>query len=157
MNKPETPENNKDEIARENIQRRVDNLFTNQELPAYTSLSEVAAMKDRIQELEKKLLVAEDQNQQAKEIKFNQTDNYLSSSNTAGQGSDKQKVGFLRSLLTAPSFGDLAKNRVARLQHQILLGLFFTGVFALIILIATWSATSTISSRMRRIRSSITN
>ncbi len=146
MNKPETPENNKDEIARENIQRRVDNLFTNQELPAYTSLSEVAAMKDRIQELEKKLLVAEDQNQQAKEIKFNQTDNYLSSSNTAGQGSDKQKVGFLRSLLTAPSFGDLAKNRVARLQHQILLGLFFTGVFALIILIATWSATSTISS-----------
>lgn len=134
-----------------NMQGRINNMFSNQDLPAYTSLSEVAAMKAHIKELEKKLLDVEmpssrsDQDQQVKEIKPSQTDKYLSSS-IIPQETSKQKVGFLRDLLSAPTFGDLAKNRIARLQHQILLGLMFTGSLALILLIATWSATSTISS-----------
>jgi hypothetical protein len=120
-----------------NMQGRINNMFSNQDLPAYTSLSEVAAMKAHIQELEKKLLAADispssakDQGQQVKEIKPTQTDKYLSTStptNTVQQETSTQKVSFLRSLLTAPTFGDLGKNRIARLQHQILLGLIFSG------------------------------
>lgn len=143
-----------------NMQGRINNMFSNQDLPAYTSLSEVASMKARIQELEKKLSgvdvssVSDDSNQDipARKLKPVTPVKPISSVNTSTLSATSQEqaapknVSFLRSLFSAPTFGDLGKNRIARLQHQVLLGLLFSGALALFLLIATWSATSTITS-----------
>jgi signal transduction histidine kinase/HAMP domain-containing protein len=55
MKTPQTPKDNNDEIAKVNIQKRLDNLYSKQELPSHASLHEVDAMKARISELEAKL------------------------------------------------------------------------------------------------------
>lgn len=59
---------------------------------------------------------------------------------------NQKRAGFISRILTPPTFGDLAKDRIASLQHRILLGLILTGILAIILIIATWSATSTITS-----------
>jgi signal transduction histidine kinase/PAS domain-containing protein len=144
-----------DQTLDNNMQGRINNLFSNQDLPAYTSLSEVTAMKEHIQELEKKILSLTMPNAASVEGGLAQSTTPSSANHVPFQRLNvtepphqavAQKPGFLRSLLSAPTFGDLAKNRIASLQHKILLGLIFTGALALIILIATWSATSTITS-----------
>src|SRR5688572_7255422 len=147
-----------DQTLDNNMQGRINKMFSNQDLPAYTSLSEVTAMKEHIQELEKKVLALSIPTSMQKDGELppaigpsprNQGNPGWTSSGMdviEPQETTVQKPGFLRGLLSAPTFGDLAKNRIASLQHKILLGLFFTGVLALIILIATWSPTSTITS-----------
>jgi signal transduction histidine kinase/PAS domain-containing protein len=147
-----------DQTLDNNMQGRINKMFSNQDLPAYTSLSEVTAMKEHIQELEKKVLALSIPTSMQKDGELspaigpsprNQDYPGLTSSGlniSEPQQTTEQKPGFLRGLLSAPTFGDLAKNRIASLQHKILLGLIFTGALALIILIATWSATSTITS-----------
>ncbi|MEO5886930.1 MAG: hypothetical protein ABIQ77_04625, partial [Anaerolineales bacterium] len=59
MKTPRTPQDNNDEIARENNQKRLDNLYSNQEPPSPASISEVEAMKARISELEARLAMQE--------------------------------------------------------------------------------------------------
>jgi PAS domain S-box-containing protein len=147
-----------DQTLDNNMQGRINKMFSNQDLPAYTSLSEVTAMKEHIQELERKVLALSIPTSMQKDGELpsaggsspiNQGNPVLTSSGLnmiEPQQTTEQKPGFLRGLLSAPTFGDLAKNRIASLQHKILLGLLFTGVLALIILIATWSPTSTITS-----------
>jgi len=52
MNKHQTPSRHSDEAAKENLRKRLNNLFTGQEPPSYESIREVEAMKARISELE---------------------------------------------------------------------------------------------------------
>lgn len=54
-----------------------------------------------------------------------------------GQG--QKEEGFLRKLLRAPTFDDAAKNRVAGLQHKILVALILSGLLTCIALVLTWS------------------
>ena len=56
MSDDQTPKKPNDEFANENMQKRVNSLFSGNELPAYESMREVDAMKSRIRELETKLL-----------------------------------------------------------------------------------------------------
>src|SRR5215207_1985781 len=54
MKTPPTPQN-QDEFAEENMQKRLKNMFSGQELPSYANIREVEAMKARITELEAEL------------------------------------------------------------------------------------------------------
>lgn len=160
MKTPQTPKDNKDEIAKENIQKRLDNLYSNQELPSPASIHEVDAMKARISELEAKLALHELKGfePQASPIEKNLIHQSMASEilspdmeNAKKTSSEKtsihqpiskpeqKKPGFLKDLLRAPTFADFAKNRVASLQHRILLGLFFVSILGIFTLILTGS------------------
>ncbi|HRJ75385.1 MAG TPA: hypothetical protein PLX90_05265, partial [Anaerolineales bacterium] len=58
MNENQLPDNPNKESADEHMQKRINDLFAGQELPAHASLQEVEAMRSRIVELEEKLLQA---------------------------------------------------------------------------------------------------
>ena len=51
MNTPPTPQDH-DDFADENMQKRLKNMFSEQEPPAFASMREVEAMQQRIRELE---------------------------------------------------------------------------------------------------------
>ena len=160
MKTPQTPKDNNDEIAKENIQKRLDNLYSKQELPSHASIHEVDAMKARISELEAKLALQEltGFEPQASPIEKNlihqsmaseilspdmenakKTSPEKTSINQPISKPEQKKPGFLRDLLRAPTFADFAKNRVASLQHRILLGLFFVSILGIFTLILTGS------------------
>ena len=56
--------------------------------------------------------------------------------------SEQRKEGFFPGLLRAPKFGNPAKDRIASLQHNILIGLFITGILGSSISLAFWSDNS---------------
>ena len=60
------------------------------------------------------------------------------STGASGQG----KGGSWRSLLRAPKFGNAAKDRIAGLQYNILIGLFITGILGVSVSLAFWTSTS---------------
>ncbi|MBL8049735.1 MAG: hypothetical protein JNM46_00805, partial [Anaerolineales bacterium] len=153
MNDNQKPNN---ESADDPIQKRIDNLFAGQDLPAHASLKEVEAMKNRIAELEAELLsVSSTQalihsNKPSSEVSTISSDTLSSINETESQSTstafEQPKSGFLRRLFRAPVFDDLAKNRIAGLQHKILVGLTSTSILTLIILLLTISATTTATS-----------
>lgn len=118
------------------MKKRIDEMFSGQNLPSYASISEVEAMQNRIRELEEKL------QQSAKPVATE-----LKLENVIPVAEEKtveapHKSGFLRNLLTPPVFGDLAKDRIAKLQHQILLGIVSTAILALIAIFINWNGTN---------------
>jgi PAS domain S-box-containing protein len=160
MKTPQAPKDNNDEIAKENIQKRLDNLYSKQELPSHASISEVDAMKARINELEAKLALQElagfepqaspiekslIHQSRALEILSQDMENAKKPSSEKTSihqpfpKPERKKTGFFRDLFRAPTFADIAKNRVAGLQHRILLGLFFVSLLSIITLILTGS------------------
>ena len=151
MNDHQKPNNPNNDPANENIQKRIDNLFAGQELPAHASLKEVEAMKTRIAALEAELLSASTPKEASSEVGIIDTNDNLSSINEVesqptSKEFEQKKSGFLRSLFRAPTFGDPSKNRIASLQHKILIGLTFTSILATIILLLTITATTTATS-----------
>jgi putative methionine-R-sulfoxide reductase with GAF domain len=58
---------------------------------------------------------------------------------------EQRKGGFFRDLLRAPKFGDPAKDRIAGLQHIVLMGMFFTLLLGLGISILFWTGSPTAS------------
>jgi len=147
MNENQLPDNPNKESADEHMQKRINDLFAGQELPAHASLQEVEAMRSRIVELEEKLLQASSKPQVSNSI-VEVADSFssdISVENSQKETSEK-KSGFLARIFRAPTFGDLSKNRVASLQHKILLGLTFTSILAFTILLLTITATTTVTS-----------
>src|SRR3972149_4887152 len=55
---------------------------------------------------------------------------------------EQRKGGFFRDLLRAPKFGNPAKDRIAGLQQNILMGLLFTSLLGIGISLAFWSNSS---------------
>ena len=62
--------------------------------------------------------------------------------NTHKEG--QKAKGFIRNLLLAPVFEDLAKQRLASLQYKILTALLITNVLAIIALFAAWNGTQSL-------------
>jgi signal transduction histidine kinase len=138
---------NPDDAANGKMQKRIKDLFSNQEPPSYESIRDVEAMKARIKELEAKLLETPGTNRprSSSSAMDNQYSNEIANLSIVRE-TEPKKAGFLTSLLRAPTFGDPSKNRIANLQHKILMGLTFTSVLALIILLLTITATTTATS-----------
>ena len=146
MNTPQTPKDNNDKAADEKMQKRLGSLYSKQDLPTPASISEVETMKARIRELEAKLLeLSSYRSRNINSQTDSQYSNEIANPSTAKEKEQKQ-ANSLTSLLRAPVFGDISKNRIASLQHKILVGLTFTSVLALIILLLTITATTTATS-----------
>ncbi|MBL8076335.1 MAG: GAF domain-containing protein [Anaerolineales bacterium] len=142
------------------MQNRINNMFSNQELPTYIGLRQVEEMKAHIQELEAKVLALS--TPPAVHDATIPPELGKPSSATTGflpvpeeqtepmsPGETNQKsASLIRRILTAPTFGNLAVDRIASLQHKILLGLITTGVIGIIVLIATWNASPTAPSAL---------
>jgi diguanylate cyclase (GGDEF)-like protein/PAS domain S-box-containing protein len=58
-------------------------------------------------------------------------------------GQQQKQAGFLRNLLRAPTFEDVTQDRIARLQHRILLGMILICLLAFIVFFITWSENPT--------------
>src|SRR5688572_15438036 len=150
MANTQTPKDHEDAGMKNNIRNKFEKIFSDQELPSHASITEVEAMKTRVRELEAKLLEFSSYNIPSSPKNINsdidsQYSNEIANPSIAKE-KEQKKTSFLTSLLRAPIFGDISKNRIASLQHKILLGLTFTSVLALIILLLTLSATSTATS-----------
>ena len=138
-----------EKAAQADIQKRVEGLFMGEEFPASESIGQVEALKARVLELEARL-----QKQQSVEVKPAPVPVGSPASepgpSLTGNTSpkpvlpepEKKKRGFFRDLLQAPKFGNLAKDRIANLQQNILMGLFLVTLLALIVNVATWSGKS---------------
>ena len=152
----QTPKDNKDNATREKMEKRVKNLFTEQEPPSFASLREVEAMKARISELEAQLasqtvevvapsaLITETSDQVGTQ-EITQT---LVPSNAQPLTKpvipvvkEQAPTGFWRRLLHAPAFGDHVMDRVANLQYKILAGLFISIPLGVITLLLSWNGT----------------
>jgi signal transduction histidine kinase len=150
MNENQLPEKPNNKPADDHMQARINNLFAGQELPAHASLQEVEAMRNQIVELEEKLvkLSSKSQHQEVSDSKVDVADTFSSSTpeENTSKGISEKKSGFLARIFHAPTFSDLSKNRVASLQHKILLGLTFTSILTTIILLLTITAITTATS-----------
>lgn len=140
----QTPKDHNDKAHNDNIRKRLDNLYSKQELPTHASISDVESMKARIRELEAKLLEFSSSTIAGSPKNINsEMDSQYSNEIANASVTREKKKNFLTNLLRTPIFGDLSKNRIASLQHKILLGLMSTSILALLILFLTLSATST--------------
>lgn len=126
------------------MKKRINNMFSDQDLPSYASLSEIAAMKARILELEEKL-AQQSAADSSREPQPAQRESNLGKNQPERPSSGKEpsKNGFL-ALLRAPTFADATKNRVSNLQNLILLGLLGSTAIALFTLIASWNNTTSL-------------
>lgn len=143
MSENQLPDNPNKESANDNMQKRINNLFAGQDLPAHASLQEVEAMRNRIAELEEKLLKQSIQSQHQNNLDSNmiEAESYTSDENSE-TGIREKETGFLAKIFRAPTFNDLAQNRVASLQHKILLGLTFTSILVFVLLLLTITTTT---------------
>ena len=119
------------------MKKRIDEMFSGQELPSYASLGEVNAMKARIRELEEKLY--QSTKPAVASLKLEEVNSVVEEKVT-----EKRPKSGILSLLTPPSFGNLAKDRIAKLQHQILLGIFTTAILALIAIFLSWNGSGSL-------------
>lgn len=126
------------------MKKRINNMFSDQDLPSYASLSEIAAMKARILELEEKL-AQQSAADSSREPQSAQRESNLGKNQPErpSNGKEPSKNGFL-ALLRAPTFADATKNRVSNLQNLILLGMLGSTVIALFTLIASWNNTTSL-------------
>jgi GAF domain-containing protein len=135
----------KEKAAQADIQKRVEGLFIGEEFPASASISQVEALKARVLELEARL-----QKQQSAEAR---PEPVLTGSLVSEIGPsiavdtnpkqslpepEERKRSFFRNLLRAPKFGNMAKDRIANLQQNILMSLFFFTLLGIVISVATW-------------------
>ncbi len=156
------PKGDNKNIAR-NIQKQYENLFSKQDEPPALSLREVEALKGRVAELEATLAQHEltsfepqaspngkNPPQQSEAFGTMRQDIENAEKTNLKPGSiprpplksEQEKPSFLRALLRAPTFGDAAKNRIASLQHKIIIGLLVTGILAFAAILLTFNAQS---------------
>jgi GAF domain-containing protein len=144
------PKNKDQEKATQaNIQKRVESLFTDQELPAPESIRQVQALKTRIAELEATLEKQRPAEATPTLTPAKSTVSPLEPSDPTGPISKERplepqqsKDGFFSNLFRAPKFGNPAKDRIAGLQHTILLGLLFAALLGIGVSLAFWNDTA---------------
>ena len=135
-------EDHDEEIVKKAIQKRFETMFTGEGEPLTNlSMQQVEVLKARIAELEAKLEVQPVTVETISPIsELQATTHIMTEEPRLGQ---KQKPeGLITSLLRTPVLEDPAKNRVANLQHKILLGLFVASLFSVIALLWNWSETT---------------
>ncbi|MBL8089357.1 MAG: GAF domain-containing protein [Anaerolineales bacterium] len=123
----------------DNMQNRINNLFTGSDVPAPASLKEMEAMQNRIQELEAKLKLEEQRANVAKEeAKQNQQMKNIASSSTPKVVGSTSKESWLTKFLNRfieahPSVTQIRERNAARLSSSFLFVIFLleiVGVFA---------------------------
>ena len=117
MAETRAPKNRSKNVISGMIRERLGSLFSKRQGPAASiSDAQVEALQARVAELE-----AELEKQKPAEDRWSQLDPPASSEPTPEP--EQRKGGSFRDLLRAPTFGDLAKDRIASLQNTILLTL----------------------------------
>ncbi|MBC7879074.1 MAG: GAF domain-containing protein [Anaerolineales bacterium] len=127
-----TPQDNNEE-ANGNIQKRLNNLYSKQELPTHVSISEVEAMKIRISELEAELArqPKADEGATFSEIK---PEVILPKPSNKKVEPQAVETSWLPSFLTAPVFeDDIEKTRSAQLLHQITMASWGLPILAVVV------------------------
>ena len=133
MKTPQSPKDNDDEVAKGNIQKRLNNLYSKQELPSHASISEVEAMKTRINELEAELAhqPKADAGSSFPEMKPEAVLPKPSNKKVEPQATKKS---WLPAFLSAPVFeGEAEKTRSAKLLHQITMASWLLPVVAILV------------------------
>jgi signal transduction histidine kinase len=123
-------------VILEMIQKRLGSLFSP---PASISVTQVEALQARIAELETKL-----KEQSPAEDRWSQLEHPGATEPVAEPPSSepqKRKGGSFRDLLRAPTFGDLAKDRIASLQNTILLALLVVSFLYVVFILVIGDAT----------------
>jgi len=157
MAKTRTPKDDENKFIQDKIQKQYEDVFLEQNTPpTHLSLREVEALKARVAELEAKLegqSAASVERTTVSAAEFVLPDSELLGAMPAvteqsPRAQAQKRGGLLRSLLRAPTLEDPAKNRVASLQHKILMGLFITSLLAIVVLLWNWSETTPASLGM---------
>ncbi|MFN3492589.1 MAG: hypothetical protein ACK40V_10260, partial [Anaerolineales bacterium] len=127
----------------DNMQNRINNLFTGSDLPAPASLKEMEAMRNRIQELEAKLKLEEQWANAAKEeAKQNQQMKNIASSSTPKAVSSTSKESWLTKFLNRfveahPSITEIRERNAARLSASFLIVIFLLEMVGILVQTST--------------------
>jgi signal transduction histidine kinase len=119
------------------IRERLGSLFSP---PASISATQVEALQARIAELETKL-----EKQSPAEDRWSQLESPGATEPVAEPSSPEpgqRKSGLFHDLLRAPTFGDLARDRIASLQNTILLALLVASFLYIVFILVVWNAES---------------
>jgi GAF domain-containing protein len=135
-------EDHEEEIMKKSIQKRFESMFTGEGEPLTNmSINEVESLKARVAELEAKL-AEEPAAAESVPVETESRTITRTSAEESNLVKKQEKEGFFRSLLRAPILDDASTNRVASLQHKILLGLFVASSLSIVTLVWNWSVTT---------------